>query len=170
MQQQCLPGSRWRQQSTGQSRPWTTTLGQLTACPGACPVWSPCLSPGDLQRRKKTVWACRVQTCGPLLSPDNTKLHTKAPPRDREESEEMGRLTVHLVRVCPQNTWPMGFHLILGPALLGHSKSDQPLFSILALPGNSVVSVVPRFTCGSFVVGQHTCRPGGREGPGRHPR
>lgn len=85
LQQQCLPGSRWRQQSTGQSRPWTTTLGQLTACPGACQVWSPCLSPGDLQRRKKTVWACRVQICGPLLSPDNTKLHTKAPPWGRGE-------------------------------------------------------------------------------------
>lgn len=48
-----------------------------------------------------------------------------------EESREKGELTVHLVRACHQGPWPMGSHIILGPALLDHSKSDQPLFSIL---------------------------------------
>lgn len=59
LEQQCLPSSGWRQQGTGQSRPRTTTLGQLTACPGSCPAQPTWLCPGDLQRRKKAYAASR---------------------------------------------------------------------------------------------------------------
>lgn len=74
LQQQRLPSSGWRQQGTSHRQPRTTTLGQFTACP-ARPPW---LSPGDLQRREKTLGTCKAQTGGPLLSPD--RFHNKAPP------------------------------------------------------------------------------------------
>lgn len=43
----------------------------------------------------------------------------------------MGGLTVRpLGQGVPPGDLAYGTHLILGPALLGHSKSDQSLFSI----------------------------------------
>lgn len=51
LQQQCLPSSSRGQQGPGQ-RGHGACLGQLTACPGACPAGPTGLSPGDLHRER----------------------------------------------------------------------------------------------------------------------
>lgn len=57
--------------------------------------------------------------------------------------------------------------------LPGKKSWALSLLSHLCSPsGNlsSAVRLAPPPTCGAHGAGQHTCRPGGRGGPGRHPR
>lgn len=77
-----------------------------------------------------------------------------------------------------------GPHIGWANAALNPHLLHSPNFNRLQVPQGSIhssahtaslletlsVPMVPWFTCGSSVGGRHTCKPGGRAGPGRRPR
>ena len=75
-----------------------------------------------------------------------------------------------LTRTSPQPSHPR--HLQWGPqeGLEQVTATFPALSSLQRKLLLSVVRLVLPPTCGGCGAGQHTCRPGGRGGPGRRPR